>query len=208
MRKIDLVGQTFGRLTVIGSAPNTRKGGARWLCHCSCGKEVIVRSETLRNGMTKSCGCWHSEVARAKHTTHGMTGTHIYGTWNKMMQRCESLNDRAYFRYGGRGITVCPSWHAFENFYADMGEPPTPEHQLDRIDNDGPYSPENCQWATPKMQANNRSNGVYASWNGKTQTLAQWADETGLAYHVIYYRIVLSHWPVERALTAAVRKAR
>lgn len=207
MRKIDLIGQTFGRLTVVASAANTHKGRARWLCRCSCGKEAVVPSETLRNGTATSCGCWRSEFQRAEHTTHGMTETHIYNTWSKMTQRCENPANRSYARYGGRGITVCERWHSFENFFADMGEPPTPEYQLDRIDNNGNYAPENCRWATRKMQANNRGNGVFATLNGKTQTLAQWSDATGLPYHVIYQRIVRLRWSDEQALTTPVRQA-
>lgn len=120
--------------------------------------------------------------------THGKSKTIIYTAWTNMRQRCENPNTPAYHRYGGRGISVCQRWQSFDAFMADMGEPPAGA-TLERINNDGDYSPANCQWASRKQQANNRSSNRYITYAGRTQTLAAWADELGLDHSCIAYRV-------------------
>ncbi|WP_280186032.1 MULTISPECIES: hypothetical protein [Nocardia] len=110
-------------------------------------------------------------------------------------------------RYGGRGITIDPRWDSFENFLADMGERPAGT-TLDRIDNDGPYSPDNCRWASNLTQGNNRANNRHITYRGRTQTIAEWAREVGLPRGVVYNRIMLLKWPVDRALTEPVQRRR
>jgi hypothetical protein len=205
----DLTGQKFGRLTVIGRYDiENRK--TYWHCQCECGKTVRARSDLLFKGRTRSCGCLCIEVRKAKSTTHGKSYTFEYETWRKMMTRCTNPKDKAYARYGGRGITVCERWHTFENFYSDMGERPPGglnEWSIDRTDNNGPYSPENCRWATMTEQLRNvRTNHILA-FQGRSQCIAAWSKELGVCAYVIYQRI--NHgWSVERALTEKVRRRR
>jgi hypothetical protein len=134
-----------------------------------------------------------SNKRRAKH---GMYKSKVYHAWQTMRDRCNNSNNARFHRYGGRGITVCDRWHEFDNFYADMGDAPHGT-SLDRIDTDGNYEPSNCRWATPKQQSNNTSTNTHVTYNGKTQTLAEWAAELGIPYSRIVYRHARGWTPPE-----------
>lgn len=157
----DLAGQRFGRLLVLHRHPeNTPAGKARWTCACDCGGEKVVIGNSLTQGSTVSCGCFHAEVTTARSSKHGHSPrravTTTYRVWADMVKRCTNPNHWAWRYYGGRGVTVCERWRAsFESFLADMGERPVPL-TLDRINNDGNYEPGNCRWATRKEQSRNR----------------------------------------------------
>ena len=134
-----------------------------WSCRCDCGKKVKVKAFHLKSGHTKSCGCLRKEIAKiGKHKiTHNMSKTPEYKAWNNMKNRCNNPNNKDYKDYGGRGIKVCDHWlESFENFYSDMGDKPFPKilYSIDRVDNNGDYTPENCKRTTQKQQANNRRN--------------------------------------------------
>jgi hypothetical protein len=151
-RAHDLTGRVVGRLTVVRRMPSLK-----WACRCSCGREVEVPHRALLKSETRSCGCLKVDVLRTLHRTHGKTRTRAHRIWVAMRQRCNNPNTARYKDYGGRGIVVCERWqNSFEAFLSDMGEPPSEDHSIDRIDNDLGYEPTNCRWATMVEQRNNQ----------------------------------------------------
>ena len=179
----------------------SRDGGRRWLCRCDCGNEVSVATGSLRCGETQSCGCLRREITGQRTRTHGLSrksGT--YAVWVGMRDRCFCVTDTSYHRYGGRGITVCERWSSFENFLADMGERP-PGMTIDRIDNNGPYSPENCRWATNLEQSRNKRTSILITVGSETLCLSEWADRTGIDYWTLHGRIRRGWDPVRVVTT-------
>jgi hypothetical protein len=193
VKKKMLPGERYDRWTVVADAP-----GRHYLCRCDCGTERTVTGSALRRGRSRSCGCIAKDQLRATRK-HGMSLTTIYNLWGSMVSRCNNPTHQAFPNYGGRGIKVCDRWLSFENFYTDMGERPEGK-ELDRINNDGPYSPENCRWATPRQQGRNRRTNRVITFNGKSMCVADWADELGLSSANIYLRLSKG-WSVEEALT-------
>jgi hypothetical protein len=194
---MNLIGKRFGRLEVIGFAI---KRGHRmlWECQCDCGIKVIVLRDSLTSGKTQSCGCLNRETTGNRSRTHGMSKTPMYNTWQLMRRRCEDKSNPKYAIYGGRGITVCDRWKSFDLFLADMGPKPKGK-TIDRRDNDGPYDPDNCHWATPSQQSLNTRRNRWITFQGTTLTVCQWADKIGLDRHQMLDR--LKNWPLEKALT-------
>lgn len=207
-RLIDLTGQRFGRLTVVERVPNpttVSRPKAHWLCRCDCGNYAICSSDNLRSGNSKSCGCLKLEIATERLTKHGGCYTPEFAIWQGMIRRCYSPTEPAYVNYGARGITVCDRWReSFANFLADMGSLPSKHHSIDRINNDGPYSSDNCHWATRKEQNNNTRRNHFLDYNGQHLTIAQWSDVTGLTVDAIGLRVARG-WTVERTLTTPLR---
>lgn len=202
MKVIDRAGQRYERLVVVERAPNRsdRDTNARWLCQCDCGNTSIAYGQDLQRGKVKSCGCLNAE--RIKR--HGKATSYVYGVWKQMIQRCENPKNPAYHNYGGRGISVCEEWHDFEAFFSDMGDRPK-GYSIDRIENDKGYSKENCKWSTMSEQLNNTRRNRMVTLNGRTQTMEQWSQETGIGWHTLRQRIDRLGWPVELALTTPVK---
>jgi hypothetical protein len=202
MRFIDLTGQKFGRLTVIKRIENGLCNRTRWCCKCDCGNEVGVFSRGLISGQTNSCGCYKRQRISETKKTHGMRDEKIYQIWKAIKGRCYNKNNHAYYLYGERGIAVCDRWrNSFESFLEDMGNSYSEGLTIERIDVNGNYEPQNCKWATRDEQQNNKRNNHYLTYNGKTQTMKQWADELGVNYGNLRARINRSKWPIEKALT-------
>ena len=209
-----IIGRRYGRLIglresdpVIGK---TKKHRRFWF-KCDCGTEKIINPYNVRTGVIVSCGCKLRESAAQsgrKSATHGESKTNEYRVYRAMLNRCYNPKVDRYPNYGGRGIFVCERWRGeggYQNYVDDMGRKPSPRHSIDRIDIDGPYSPENCKWATREEQANNKQNSSFVEFRGKRQTLAQWEAETGIRALNIHNRIKAG-WSTERALTMPTNK--
>lgn len=193
---INLVGKTFGRLNVI-SISHREGTKIYWNCLCACGNVVCVRSQSLHQGRTQSCGCLHLDIV----TKHGNTGIKEHKIWMSIKNRCLNPKDKSFKDYGGRGITVCDRWiNSYNNFFEDMGACPSVNHSIDRIKNNEGYGPDNCKWSTRTEQANNRRSNVTIYRNGETKTLTQWCRELNKSYARVWQRINIQNWSVDRAL--------
>lgn len=203
----DLTGQRFGRLVVVAYEGRDCHRTSIWRCVCDCGNEAVTKSRELKSGDTKSCGCRNREVAAMRFAIHGLSHRPEHGAWSQMIQRCTNERTKAYADYGGRGIRVCQRWLSFQQFIEDMGPRPSPEHTIDRIDNNGNYEPENCRWATVRQQRRNTRANRLLTMNSQTKTAIEWCEELGMPSSVVYARIHLG-WDDERVLTTPVRRMR
>jgi len=185
---IDLTGKRFGRLIVMSRAKNSNGRKAMWNCACDCDGTTIAFGQNLRSGDTKSCGCLQKERASEAHITHGLCRTSTYEIWAGMRQRCMDTNDASYKNYGGRGIIICERWNKFENFLADMGEKPK-GLTIERRNNNGNYSPENCFYATSKEQNRNKRSNRIIKYDGKEQCISAWAEELDVSHQTLSYRL-------------------
>lgn len=179
----DITGMRFNGLTAIEYI-----GARKYLWRCDCGNLKPYLAWPITSGAVKSCGC-QANAHKVKHG-HRPKGkpSRSYAVWQAMMQRCNDSNCKAYPRYGGRGIKVCSRWREYQNFLSDMGIPPD-GLQLERIDNDAGYSPENCKWATRNEQATNRCTTHWVTFDGETRSVSQWAAHLGVTRDAIYKSI-------------------
>ena len=203
---MDLFGQTFARLTVIGRAENDPGGKARWRCRCECGGETVAVGRYLRAGLVQSCGCLKREamsrVGRSTRTHgHAVAETPEYKAWRAALGRCHNPRHKQFADYGGRGIAVAPEWRAnFQAFLNEVGPRPSPQHSLDRRDNDRGYEPGNVRWATAIEQHNNTRSNRIVEVDGQRMTLAAAIRAKGLKSSTVRQRLAMG-WPMERALT-------
>lgn len=203
-----VLGKTFGRLTVI---KQEGRSGGMLTARCSCGNLWRDRRYKLLRAQVRSCGCLQLDIVSLLNRTHGQTtggkDTKLYAAWSNMKSRCY-LDDPINHHYKEKGIKVCRRWlkgdkdkSGFEYFAEDLGEPPSKYHTIERIDNDGHYTPKNCRWATRKEQANNCCRNVVITFRGETHTLPKWAERLGLCPKKLRARLRAYQWTVEKALT-------
>lgn len=215
VKKLNLLGKKFDRLTVIKEYGRDKNKQVLWLCKCECGKNVVHRSGDLTSKHVKSCGCLKNELVSKRITQynkenklkHGDSFSKLYGVWHCMKQRCYCKTYRNYCDWGGRGITVCDEWkndyRAFKKWAMENGY--KEGLSIDRINNNGNYEPKNCRWTTPLEQANNRRNSKHLMYNGEEHSVVEWAKIMGIDREIIYHRLSAG-WSIEKTLTTPVRK--
>lgn len=201
---VDISGIQVGNYSVLTWIKPPRQRGVLWLCRCRCGRFRVKRGPELKYGLVKACRhCCNSKYGAA-------VGTRLLSIWQNMLYRCRNKNSTSYERYGGRGITVCERWaNSFETFRDDMGDPPGPDHSLERLNNSGPYEKSNCTWATSGEQCRNRRSNVMFTIEGRTQCLTDWASEFGVSKTAAWSRykrgvpleFIFSDSPVRKLIT-------
>jgi hypothetical protein len=201
MKKLDLTGHVYGRLTVISEALK-RGRHTMYNCLCECGLASVAYATNLRSGYTTSCGCLRTEL----HSTQGGGSNNAaYKNWESMVARCHNIKHDQYEKYGAIGVHVHLPWrYDFQAFLRYIGPKPTVNHTIDRIENALGYIPGNVRWATHIEQKANRSNTAKVMWNGELQTLAILAHEHNLPPQNVYARVFGCGWSVERALNTPI----
>lgn len=209
--KTRMIGSIFGRLTVTEFSHSDPKSQQRyWLCDCICGNKKITSTNLLMHAKTLSCGCLHREDIGKRSTTHGMTNSPEYGSWSDMLTRCRNKKSKNFKAYGAIGRTVCERWQGkdgFKNFFEDMGLKPTPQHTIERKNNEKGYFPDNCCWASKLEQAQNTRNVTLLHFNGEALSQSEWERRTGIPQSTISRRLRYG-WSVEDALTKPTDKRR
>lgn len=199
---VDMIGGTYGYLTVVGRAPNNKHRSACWLCLCKCGEHRIVVGKSLRRGHVTSCGCkrsaYHPKGVEIEQSER-VKEHHLYVTWQGIRKRCCSSNSKDYKNYGGRGIHCSDAWDSFRVFVEDMGDSWQIGLSIDRIDNDLGYSKENCKWSTPSEQSRNTRRNKMVEYQGEVKCLVDWCETLKLNYRRIKDRIGRQGWSITKA---------
>lgn len=178
-----MVNKKFSKLTVLRRAKNSTNGSARWDCSCDCGNIVTVSGVDLRTGHTKSCGCFRFEVSRRHGHSTRVRKTSEYRSWQAMIHRVTNPRGKSYRNYGGKGITIDPLWRMdFINFLSDMGTKPSPEYELERLDNSIGYHKNNCVWSTRYEQSRNTTKNQFVTFNGQRLCLTDACTASGVSY--------------------------
>lgn len=200
----DRAGIKYAHWSVISLISNRKVGNKTasiWMCVCECGNTAEIQAKHLSGRLRVCCQCGAGKTIRVPK--HGKCGDRIYSIWSSMLMRCRNSAHPSFARYGAKGVKVCSAWIKFENFYSDMGDPPSTIHSIDRIDPYGNYELSNCRWATPTEQANNRKNNRKNNrvilFNGNRKTMSEWARLYGLSKTCLLYRSN-SGWEIEKAL--------
>lgn len=215
---IDLTGRKLGRLTVVERCGTAPSGHALWYCKCDCGNYHTITSNRLHSG-TKSCGCLQRErssvcakerkgVSVRKRYAIGYEHHRLHQCYRDMLNRCYKPNNKRFERYGNRGIRVCSEWlndfYSFRDWALANGY--NDSLTLDRIDVNGNYEPNNCRWATSKMQNNNRANNRIVQYNGETMTLHELSEKYNVDYRTLWQRINLG-WSIAAAVETPIRRS-
>ena len=189
-RARDITGLKVGLLTVVAKDSVYGRGHLKWLCQCACGNTTIVPASRLcqKGRPTRSCGCLNS-YRSTKNITHAMTKTPQYQVWRNLRSRCSDPSHPQFHHYGGRGISVCSRWSSsFEAFWADMKAEYKSGLYLDRIDNNGDYTPGNCRWVIPRVSTENRRNAILVIFEGEVMNLSEAARRVGADYSFLRQR--------------------
>jgi len=189
---LDIAGERYGRLTAVRRVQNSGRR-TTWLFNCDCGSTKQINLDSVRGGVTRSCGCISRETIAQRSTKHGHSidrkPTRTFRAWRHAKSRCLNPRDQKYSIYGGRGITMCERWkHDFREFLKDMGECP-PGKTIDRKNPNGHYEPDNCRWATAHEQARTRTDNVFVEYRGETLVLKDFADALGVNYKALHSRV-------------------
>lgn len=197
----DITNKKFNRLTALERVYCNRQKKMAWNCLCECGNYIVATYHQLNSNNTKSCGCLNNEKVLERNTTHNESKTRLYSIWVGMRQRCNNPNKKSYNDYGGRGIRVCSDWDDYINFknwamsngYSDV-------LTIERIDPNGNYEPNNCTWISKSEQAKNRTNCNFLTFDGKTQTVSDWARELNISRSTINNRL-RKGWTIDKVLS-------
>ncbi|MBA3674456.1 MAG: hypothetical protein H0W75_05780 [Chitinophagaceae bacterium] len=221
LKASDYIGKTFHYLTVISDARLQRHGSKNFysvICKCKCGNERVYPLYIIKAGRLKSCGCYSREVHAKRWRTHGLAKSHIYGVWFKMVNRCTNEKDEHYNDYGGRGIKVCSYWlkdvsvfskWAIKNGYKEkLPNEKRNKLEIDRINNNGNYSPRNCRFIARSANMRNTRVNRIIEYKGEKKCFIEWAEHLGISRQILKDRINKLYWPIEKAFTTPpIKKA-
>lgn len=205
IRGMDLTGQVYGSFTVLSFAGH--KGPHKyWNCECSCGEKKPVKQDSLRNGLSTSCGCKLKETLKSRNqklAKHLDCNSTEYKTWAAIRSRMKNKNHHAYSRYGGSDKELSERWEIYENFLEDMGRKPDPSYSIERLDNAKGYFRENCIWASSKTQNRNRSSNKKLTHKGQKKCMVEWAEQVGIHKDTLGQRLKAG-WSVAEAIETPV----